>query len=408
MQQTIVNKFKHLKVAIVHDLLVRVGGAETVLLELLKIFPHADIFTVLYDKEPFVKAGKRWAIIYNKNVKTSKYNFLVSKWWQKLPSILSSDRNYFFLWPKAVEAFDFSKYDLVISSHFIAAHGVITQEHTLHISYTHTPARYFYSHYHEYMNSPFMNKGLGKLKRLIYPPMAYKFRLWDEVASMRPDYYVANSTAVKMRIKKYYNRDATVIYPPAELSRFVPTKPVKKKNFYYTLARLVPQKKIDAIVKAFVKMGKELYVTGKGPEIETLKKIAKGHKNIHLLGFTPDEEVERLYQEAKGFVFASYEDFGIVPLEAMAAGTPVISFNKGGPLDYIIPGKTGIFFEEQTPEAIIEAINKFEKIKNWDRNYLINFATQFSTEKFRQEFANFVSQKLEEYNNIKKPKHHEQ
>ena len=387
-------KLRKLKVAIVHEILLMPGGAENVVLELLKIFPHADVFTVFYNKQAFENADPKWKLLTNRKIITSKYNFLVNGIFKKLPDVLTNYRNFFFLWPKIMESFDLTKYDIVISSHYLGAHGVITQENTLHISYTHTPARYFYSHYHEYMNSPFMNQGIKKLKKLIFPSTAHKFRIWDLIASHRPDYYIANSTAVKNRIKKYYNRKATVIYAPVDVSKIKITKPVQKQDYYFTITRLVPQKKVDIMIKACKKLGKKLIVGGKGVDMPRLKAIAGNAKNIIFKGFVSDEEKIKLYRHAKAFLFASYEDFGIVPIEALAAGTPVIAFNKGGTKDYVIPGKTGILFNEQTPESLANAILKFEKQQNnFNQMELVKFAETFSEKNFQENIINFIYNK---------------
>jgi len=367
-----------MKVALIHEWLIDRGGAENCLEEFCEMYLEADIFTLIYKPETF-----KDSIISKHKVHTS---FL-----QKIPAIFKLYRNLPMLYPLAIESFNLSKYDLVISIHYSVTHGVKTKDKQLHISFTCTPARFLWSGYNEYINDPMLKNPIKKLlAKLIIPFL----RRWDLKASKRPDFYIAIAEEIKQRIKKYYRRDSTVIYPPVDTEMFKPKKPIKKGNFYFTISRLVPYKKVDLIAKAFTKMGdKQLLIGGKGLELEHIKEIAKGHPNIKVLGFISDEERIKLEQKAKAFIFAANEDFGIVPVEAQAAGTPVIAFGKGGALETVMDGKTGIFFNEQTTDSLIAAVKRFEKM-HFDFKALISHANRFSNGKFRDNIAKFISGKL--------------
>lgn len=383
---------KKLKVAIVHDAFSAIGGAEMVVKALLEIFPQADIYTSFIDRKKFNKPG--WRLWEKHKLFTTYMQFLVERPFNLLPKFISDYRNFFWMFPKAMESIRLEGYDLVISSHYLAAHGVITPESTLHISYTHTPARYFYSHYWEYLYSPFTSGLAGWLKRKLLPGMAHKFRIWDAAAALRPDAYVANSTAVKHRIRKYYNRKARVIFPPVNIDEFVPKKPVKKdKSLYVIFSRHVPYKRFDLAVKAFTQPHLKhlrLVVIGEGPQTPELKQIARGHSNIEFLGFAPRDVLIDVAQRAVAKIYPSYEDFGIVPVEALAAGTPVIAYAGGGAFDYVIPGKTGVLIYEQTVEAITKAVLDIQKY-DFDPQFLSDFARKFSKDSFKQKFTTLVS-----------------
>ncbi|MED4962660.1 glycosyltransferase family 4 protein [Heyndrickxia coagulans] len=372
-----------MKIAIIHDWLVTYAGAEKVLEEILKIYPNADLFSLI----DFVEEGQR-SFIMNKSVTTS---FI-----QKLPFAKKKYRTYLPFMPLAIEQLDVSKYDLVISSSHAVAKGVITGPDQLHISYVHSPIRYAWDLQHQYLRESGLDKGIkGALARYFL----YKIRNWDYRTANGVDSFISNSDFIARRIHKVYRRKATTIYPPVDVSAF--NYQGDKEDFYLTASRMVPYKKIDVIVQAFNKMpDKKLVVIGNGPDFNKIKSIAGS--NVKILGYQPFEVLKDHMQRAKGFVFAAEEDFGITPVEAQACGTPVIAFGKGGSLETVRGldqkhSPTGIFFYEQTAESIMNAINQFEQsgkfISSLDCR---EHAIKFSPERFRNEFKDFVNSKLED------------
>jgi len=356
-----------MKVAIVHDWLVTNAGAEKVLRSIVNLYPDADIFSLV----DFLSDEERDIIIDGKKVHTS---FI-----QKLPYAKKQFRNYLPLFPKAIESFDLSSYDLIISSSWAVTKGVKKSSDQLHICYCHTPIRYAWDLYDEY------TKDLPWPKKILVQNILKYIRKWDIDTLDRVDHFIANSKFVQERIKRIYNRESTVIYPPVNIDKF--TFHEKKEDFYLTASRLVPYKKTKLIVEAFNKMpDKKLVVIGSGEEYNAIKKIAKD--NIKILGYQPDEILISTMQEAKGFVYAAIEDFGIIPIEAMACGTPVIALNKGGTKETVINKVTGIHFKEQTQQSIIDAINAFEKL---DLNYIDirNEARKYTH--FEEELLSFIT-----------------
>ena len=369
-----------MKFALVHEWLLGIAGSEKVLEAIYELYP-SPIFTLIADKNRLENSPLR-----NANIFTS---FI-----QKLPFARTKYRNYLFLFPLAIEQFDLSEYDVVISSSHAVAKGVLTKANQLHICYCHTPIRYAWDLYHQYLKESKINK---RLKGLIVKLILHYIRIWDYSASQRVDYFVANSRYVAKRIKKIYNREAFVIYPPVEVDKFEVY--TNKENFYLTVSRMVPYKKVDLIVEAFSKMpDKKLIVIGDGPDLKKIK--AKSSRNVELLGYQPFEVLKDYMQKAKALVFAAEEDFGIVPVEAQACGTPVIAFGKGGVLETVIKGRTGIFFEEQTVESLIEAVKFFEKIEDsFDYKVIRQNAEKFGKERFKKEFKSLINKKIEEFFN---------
>lgn len=369
-----------MKVAIVHDWLTDVGGAEKVLQQLLICYPNAELFTVV----DFFPEKARKELLFGKLATTT---FI-----QKLPFSKSKYRNYLPLMPLAIEQLDLSAYDLVLSSSYAVAKGVITGPDQLHVSYVHSPIRYAWDMQHQYLRESGLNKGF---KGLMAKWFLHKIRLWDYRTAHGVDHYISNSNFIKKRVKKVYGKDSTVIYPPVDTSGF--TFRADKDDFYLTASRMVPYKRIDLIVEAFAAMpDKKLVVIGDGPEMDKIK--SKSAPNISILGYQPYEALKDHMQRAKAFVFAAEEDFGITPVEAQACGTPVIAFGKGGALETVRdierhPNEaTGIFFEEQTKDHLLQAVKNFETLKNkitpeaCRRN-----AERFSPERFRDEIASFVT-----------------
>lgn len=329
------------KIAIVCDWLVTYAGAERVLEQLLNIFPQADLFALV----DFLPENKR-DFIKHKKVHTT---FI-----QHLPGAKKHYRSYLPLMPLAIEQLDVSAYDIVISSSHCVAKGILTGPDQIHISYVHSPIRYAWDLQHQYLREAGMEHGLkGWLAKIILHYM----RIWDTRTANSVDYFIANSQFIARRIKKVYGRQAEIIYPPVDIDRFELCE--DKQDYYLTASRMVPYKKMKLIVEAFNEMpDKKLVVIGTGPEYEKTKAIAKD--NIEMMGYQPDEVLKEKMQHAKAFVFAAEEDFGITPVEAQACGTPVIAYGRGGALETVIDGKTGLFFFEQTIESIKDAVSRFE------------------------------------------------
>lgn len=367
---------KNPKVAIIHDWLVVSGGGEKVLSEIIKLFPDADLFSTV----DFLPQEQR-DIISNKNVHTS---FI-----QKLPWARSKYRNYLPLMTYAIEQLDVAKYDIVISSSHAVAKGIITGPDQLHICYCHSPIRYAWDLQNQYLKESNLTSGI---KSLFARWILHKIRIWDYRTSNGVDYFIANSSYISRRINKVYGRTSTVIYPNVAVEDFDVS--VDKSNYYFTASRMVPYKKMDLIVEAFSKMpDKKLIVIGEGPQFEKIKKVASG--NVTLMGYQKFTVLKDKMAKAKAFIFAAEEDFGIIPVEAQACGTPVIAFGKGGALEtvngYGDENPTGVFFDEQSIDSIISAVEKFEMVSSEiTPNNCRKNAEKFSTDRFKKEFYEYV------------------
>jgi len=366
-----------MKIAIVHEWFDIKGGSENVVTSLLNIYPDADVFALV----DFFDDDLRTKVLKEKQVVTT---FI-----QNLPFSKKVFRNYLYFFPIAIEQLDLNGYDLIISSSHAVAKGVITAPDQVHICYTHSPMRYAWDMYHPYIKE----HRISGLKKSFLAYVLHKIRIWDIGSSNRVDHFIANSTFVEQRIKKYYRRNATVIHPPVEIEKY--TLEINKEEYFFTASRLVPYKKIKLIVEAFVQNRKPLIVAGRGEELEEIKRIATS--NITVLGFVSAEKLVELMQKAKAFIFAAYEDFGIMPVEAMACGTPVVAYGKGGAKDTVIFPKTGIFFDEQTIESLNEAIDEFERM-SFDHRAISEYAKQFDIKIFESKFKNFVDDLVEKRN----------
>lgn len=366
-----------MKKALVHDWYYINGGAEKVVHSLNNVWNDFDHFGLV----DFLNEKDREFILNGKQVTTS---FI-----QNLPTSKSNHRKFLQLFPYAVEQFNLEQYDLVLSSSASVAKGVLTNQNQLHICYCHSPMRYAWDLYHQYLKE--LNyKGL---KKIYAQYVLSKMRVWDVATSNRVDYFIANSLYIKNRIKKVYNRDSHVIYPPVNVLDYTILK--EKDDYYFTASRMVPYKKIELIVRAFNDMpNKKLIVAGDGPEYNSIKKIAKS--NIELKGFLGKNQLREYLQNARAFVFAAEEDFGIIPVEAQSCGTPVIGFNKGGLKETVVDKKTGLLFDQQTTESIIEAVKHFETLE-FDADVIREHALQFSKERFELEIETFVNQKYSEF-----------
>lgn len=374
---------KNLRVAIVHDWLVTFAGAERVLAELIEMWPEADLFSVI----DFLSDDNR-AKLKGKQARTT---FI-----QKLPKAKARYQAYLPLMPFAIEQLDMSAYDLVISSNHAVAKGVITGPDQLHICYCYSPIRYAWDMQNQYLSETGLNKGIkGVLARLLL----FKIRDWDHRTSNGVDYFISDSDYIGRRISKTYRRDSTTIYPGIALTDFSLHTP--KEDFYLTASRMVPYKKMDLIVRAFAQMpDKRLVVIGDGPQYQKI--AAAATDNVLILGYQPFEVLCDHMQRAKAFVFAAEEDFGIIPIEAQACGTPVIAFGKGGALETVIDGKTGLFFHQQSEASLQEAIHRFESEFEADPATIRRHAESFSPEKFRSKLRAFVDEKCVDFFKFRK------
>ncbi len=360
-----------MKVAIVHDWLDTYTGAEKVLRELFEIFPEADIFTLI----DVMGSQDRQALLGDRVPRTT---FL-----QKLPLAKKYFRNYLPLFPKAIESIDVSGYDLVISSSWAVAKGVRTNKSQRHICYCHTPIRYAWDLFDEYTGH------LRQPKKFLVRKTLEYIRRWDLATQGRVDAFVANSRFVRERIGRIYGRDAAVIYPPVDTSAF--RLHSEKEDFYLTASRLVPYKKSRLIVEAFNAMPqKRLVVIGAGEELPDIKKIAG--PNVEVLGYQNDEVLVDYMQRAKAFVYAAVEDFGIVPVEAQACGTPVIALDDGGTAETVVDGVSGVHFSTQDNVSIVKAVTRFETL-SFDACKIAENAENYKRERFREEFFSFVQER---------------
>jgi glycosyltransferase involved in cell wall biosynthesis len=367
------------RVAIVHDWLPLYAGAERVLEQIIRIFPQADLFSLI-DLIPPAERG----FLAHKPVRTS----FLQRWkWTR-----TRYRAFLAVMPLAVEQFDLSAYDLIISSSYAVAKGVITGPDQLHISYCHSPIRYAWDLQHQYLRTAGLEHGP---KSWIARATLHYIRLWDAQCQTRVDHFLANSRFVSRRIGKAYGRTSTVVYPPVDVDAFPLCE--EKDDYYLTVSRMVPYKMVGLIVDAFTQMPHlELRVIGDGPEFEKIR--ARAGSNVQMLGFQPNDVVCEQMQRAKAFVFAGEEDFGIAPVEAQACGTPVIGYGKGGVCETVVPGETGLFFHEQSAEAIQEAVMYFErKPLAFDPRTIRESVLRFSTARFREEFEARVMHHWEQF-----------
>jgi glycosyltransferase involved in cell wall biosynthesis len=379
-----------LKIAIVHEWFVSYAGSEKVVEQIIRLYPEADLYSLI-DFTPEDKRG----FLLNKNVKTSLI--------QHLPMARTEYRAYLALMPFAIRRFDLSGYDLIISSSHATAKGIRKIPQQLHICYCHTPMRYIWDLQHLYIQA----KGLDRaVVASITAPFFKALRRWDVATSRGVDHFVCNSHYIRDRIKRAYGRDAEVIYPPVDIKNF--TISDKREDYFITVSRMVPYKRVDIVVEAFVRLGLPLIVIGEGPELKKIKGLAR--RNIELMGYLSDDVLRLYIQRARAFVYAAEEDFGIAPVEAQACGVPVIAYGRGGVTETVIPFQedghseikppTGLFFHKQTPEALIGAVKRFESMEERFNPYEIRKnAERFSVERFREEFKRFVEEKTREFFN---------
>lgn len=367
-----------MKVALIHDHLAQTGGAEKVLKVLADMFPEAAIYTLLADKE------KTQSYLKDRRIDTSVI--------QKLPGGVRHYKWYLPLMPMAVEFFDLHEYDLVISDTSSFAKGVITMPDVPHICYCHTPTRYLWSDAHSYLNELKYNKWLKK----VIASILVKLRQWDFLAASRVDYFVANSHTVAKRIKKYYRRDSRVVYPPVELDNFFVSDlatQAPQERYFLAGCRLVPYKRIDLVIEAFKELGPNyrLKIFGDGVDLPRLKKIVGEAEHIEFLGRVSEDEKAVYYSRAQAYINPQEEDFGITPLESMASGRPVIAYRKGGAMETVKEGETGVFFDRQEVSDLVAAVKSLEN-QSFDSTKIRAHAETFSVGRFEQEMRDVIAE----------------
>lgn len=357
-----------MKLALVHDWLNQVGGAEDVLTDLVSMFPAAPLYTSLYWREGMPAAWRQWPIH--------------TLWMDRLPGIYQHHQRYLPLYPLAWGGLDLSGYEVVLSNKSGFCHGVRTGDYTTHICYCLTPTRYIWQ-LDSYLDREHMGAGLRSLIR----PLAAALRGWDYAAAQRVDHFIAISTEVQQRIRQFYQRESTIIYPPVATDRFTLTD--QPDEYYLVVSRLIPYKRIDLAVQACTRLHVPLLVAGRGRDLERLQAMAG--PTVKFLGYVPDEEVPPLMARCKAFLFPGLEDFGIAPVQALAAGRPVIAFKGGGALDTVLPGQTGEFFEEQTVEALMQVLQHFDS-KRYDVMTIRQHALKFDQATFDSQLIDFIRQ----------------
>lgn len=355
------------RVAIVADYLNQHGGAEWLVTVLHTMFPKAPVFTPILDRESL------WSEMADADLRVS--------WMQHLPGLKHHFRKYFLLYPLAIEGFDLSEFDLVLSSSCAFGKGAKARAGALHVCYCHTPARFVWD-YDSYVR----RVKLGIVSRTVLPPMIRMMKDWDLRTAARPDLYLANSNAVAGRIRDYYGREATVVGGPVHCRRFRPVE--RLEPYFLVVSRLVPYKRIDLAVDAFNQSGLPLRILGDGPDRAALERRAA--PNIAFLGSASDADVERMMGECQALIFPGLEDFGLAPLEANASGRPVVAFRGGGTLDTVVDGETGIFFDEQTPESLMAAVERVQAL-DWDQDVLRRHAMRFDVSVFRERLFGILS-----------------
>jgi len=363
-----------MQIALVHDYLTEFGGGERTLQAISEIFPNAPIYTLVYKQEIIDK------FFPNKRI--------ISSFLQKFPLVKNYHRFFLSLMPYAIETFDFSQYDLVISDTASYAKGIITNPKTYHLCYCYTPTRYFWDDSQKYFKDFNLNPVFKKFANLLLPYL----RIWDFYAGQRPDKIIAISKFVNKRIKKFYNRDSEVIYPPVETERFsIYQKNLQQNDYFLIVGRLITYKHFEIAIETFKNSDEKLKIIGTGPEENKLKKLAANNKNIEFLGWIEDDKLPEYYAKAKALIFPQEEDFGISAVEAMALGKPVIAYRNGGALESVIENETGLFFDKQTPESLLKTLQKF-KTNNFNSEKIKEHAKKFDKKIFQNKLLELISE----------------
>jgi glycosyltransferase involved in cell wall biosynthesis len=358
------------RVAIVHDYLNQAGGAERVVASLHQLYPEAPIYTTILDRETL------WPALRDADIRTS--------WMQRLPGLKRHFKKYLPLYPAAIESFDLREYDLIVSSSSAFAKAARARPDALHVCYCHTPMRFVWD-YERYVE----RESYGALTRSLLPPLIRRLRAWDLRTAARPDLFVANSTFTAARIRRLYGRSSSVVFPPVELAEFTPEE--MDDDYYLVVCRLNPYKRVDLAIQAFNGFDRRLVIVGDGPDRRALQRVAGS--NVRFAGRLTGAELARCYARCRALIFPGEEDFGIAPLEANAAGRPVIAFRAGGALDNVIEGVTGVFFAEQQPASLREAVLRCERIE-WPKSRLRAHARTFGESAFRARFREVVESAL--------------
>ncbi|MCO5183960.1 MAG: glycosyltransferase [Anaerolineae bacterium] len=359
-----------MKTALVHDWLNQLGGAEDVLEELVHLYPGTPLYTSLYWRDGMPAHWRDW------DIRTSFVD--------KLPLAHKKQQLYFPLYPTAFEQFDLRGYDLVLSNKSGFCHGVITGPETVHICYCLTPTRYVWR-YHQYAEQ----ENLGRMTRAALIPFLTALRVWDRLAADRVDYFIAISDEIRQRINKVYKRDAVIIYPPVATERFEPAS--RLDDYYLFVGRLVPYRRLDVLIEAFNRLQLPLAIGGSGRDRERLEALAG--PTVTFLGFVPDDALPDLMARCKAFMWPGEEDFGIGPIQAMAAGRPVIAYKAGGAIETVVQG-TGVCFDDQSAETIFRTVEQFDPLTT-SPSFIRRHAEQFDTSVFRRKMTTFIEQKLE-------------
>lgn len=358
-----------MKLALVHDWLNQVGGAEDVLADLVMLYPESPIYTSIYAPDIMPPVYRNWDIR--------------TLWLDRMPGIHRHHQPYLPLYPVAWGGLDLSDYDVILSNKSGFCHGVQHAAKTLHVCYCLAPTRYVWQ-----LDAYMARENLGNVARAALRPLVDVMKRWDYAAAQRVNHFIAISTEIQERIQTYYNRDSIVIYPPVETGRFTPAPANEVGDYYLIVSRLIPYKRIDLAVQAATRLNLPLKIGGKGRDLERLKEMAG--PTVEFLGFVPDDQLPGLMARCKAFLFPGLEDFGITPVQAQAAGRPVIAYRGGGALDTVIPGKTGEFFDELTVDSLARALQTFEAGR-YDAAAIRAHALRFDRDVFARELTDFVS-----------------
>lgn len=367
-----------MNIALVHDWLTNMGGAERVVINFKEAYPEAPIYTTIYNPDNLDES------LRNIDVRTS---FLQSKKDAKI-----NHQKYFPFMPMAFEGFNLNEFDVVLSSSSSCAKGVITNPNIMHVCYCHSPMRYGWEFYYEYSE----NTEMSKLKKIFLKYFMNYMRIWDNVSADRVDYFIANSENVAKRIWKHYRRESVVIHPPVRCKLFNISD--VDEDYFLIVSRLVEYKRIDLAVQAFNELGLPLVIIGDGAERSKLQNMAKD--NIKFLGRQPDDVIKEYYSKCRAFIFPGEEDFGITPLEAQASGRPVIAYGKGGALETVVDKQTGMFFKEQTVKSLKDSVSEFQSI-SFDKQAIRTHAEKFDEEVFKDKIETFIMQKYSEFIKVK-------